>query len=195
MRVINKGKIMDHYKDIVIFPDPEFPLPMLMNALYSKFHKVLCDLHSTSIGVSFPKYSITLGNMLRIHGEKPILQALHDLNWLGGMHGYCVENPILAVPICTKFRTVYRKQPTKSQSKLRRLIKRSSLTETQIEHYKVNMFSNRLDNAYFQLVSGSNGQKHRRYIALGKILDQPVRGEFDQFGLSKTATVPWFEGG
>lgn len=186
---------MDHYKDIIIFPDSEFPLPVLMNALYSKFHKALCDLHSTSIGVSFPKYSVTLGNILRIHGKGTTLQALQDLSWMGGMNGYCVENPIMTVPACTKFRTVYRKQPTKSQSKLRRLVKRRSLTETQIRQYEVNMLANGLDNAYFQLVSGSSGQKHRRYIELGKILDQPVPGEFDQFGLSKIATVPWFEGG
>ncbi|EKD42112.1 MAG: CRISPR-associated Csy4 family protein, partial [uncultured bacterium] len=38
----------------------------------------------------------------------------------------------------------------------------------------------------------SNGQRHRRYIVLGELQDQPVEGEFDQFGLSKTSTVPWF---
>ncbi|MDH5259604.1 MAG: type I-F CRISPR-associated endoribonuclease Cas6/Csy4, partial [Gammaproteobacteria bacterium] len=27
---------------------------------------------------------------------------------------------------------------------------------------------------------------------LGPLLDKPVEGRFDQFGLSKTATVPWF---
>ncbi|MBL1320922.1 MAG: type I-F CRISPR-associated endoribonuclease Cas6/Csy4 [Methylophaga sp.] len=32
----------------------------------------------------------------------------------------------------------------------------------------------------------------RRYIHFGEFLEQPVLGEFDSFGLSKTATVPWF---
>ncbi|MFC7780966.1 type I-F CRISPR-associated endoribonuclease Cas6/Csy4 [Legionella taurinensis] len=183
---------MDHYQDIIIFCEPEFPMPVLMNALYSQFHKALCDLHSTSIGVSFPKYDKTLGNILRLHGNQIALQGLQNLNWIGGMKGYCVENPILSVPVCTKFRTVYRKQPTKSQSKLRRLIERRSLTEAQIDQYEASRIANFLDSAYFQLVSGSNGKKHRRYIVLGKILDQPVPGEFDRFGLSKTATIPWF---
>ncbi|QRN03374.1 type I-F CRISPR-associated endoribonuclease Cas6/Csy4 [Legionella sp. MW5194] len=183
---------MDHYQDIIIFSEPEFPVPVLMNALYSQLHKALCDLHSTSIGVSFPKYDKTLGNILRVHGNKIALQGLQNLNWIGGMKGYCVENPIRSVPVCTKFRTVYRKQPTKSQSKLRRLLKRGSLAETQIGQYEASRIENFWDSAYFQLVSGSNGKRYRRYLELGKMLDQPVLGEFDQFGLSKTTTIPWF---
>ncbi|VEG92576.1 type I-F CRISPR-associated endoribonuclease Cas6/Csy4 [Legionella spiritensis] len=184
---------MDHYSDISILPDPEFPVSVLMNALYSKLHKALCDLRSTSIGVSFPKYNILLGNVLRIHGKKVVLQELQDLNWLGGMNGYCALSPVLSVPAHTKFRTISRKQTTMSQSKLRRLIKRSSIMEDEIKQYKAKMFSKVLDNPYVELVSGSNAQKHRRYIEFGELVDQPIPGEFDQFGLSKTATVPWFD--
>jgi len=54
------------------------------------------------------------------------------------------------------------------------------------------MFTQGLDNPYLELESGSNGHKHRRYIQFGELLDAPVKGEFDQFGLSKVATVPWF---
>jgi len=42
------------------------------------------------------------------------------------------------------------------------------------------MFSRGLDNPYVELVSGSNGQRHRRYIEFGELLDNPVAGEFDQ---------------
>jgi len=45
---------------------------------------------------------------------------------------------------------------------------------------------------YLDLVSDSNGKRYRRFIQVGELLDRPVAGEFDQFGLSKTATVPWF---
>lgn len=54
------------------------------------------------------------------------------------------------------------------------------------------MFSQGLDAPYLELQSASNGHRHRRYIEFGELLDAPVRGEFDSFGLSKTATVPWF---
>jgi len=184
---------MDHYIDIFILSDPEFPATILMNSLYTGLHKVLHDLGSTNIGVSFPKYEVTLGNVLRIHGDKPVLSNLQGLNWVGGMNGYCAIGDIAPVPADTKYRTVARVQTTMSQSKLKRLLKRGSITEDEIKQYKAKMFSKGLDNPYVELVSGSNGHKHRRYIAFGDLLDKPVIGDFDQFGLSRTATVPWFD--
>ncbi|AOU47677.1 TPA: type I-F CRISPR-associated endoribonuclease Cas6/Csy4 [Legionella pneumophila] len=184
---------MDHYLDISILPDSEFTTPVLMNAIYTNLHKALHTLASTNIGVSFPKYSSTLGNLLRIHGKKEALQELQNLNWIGGMIGYCEASLIKTVPADTKFRTVSRKQPTMSQSKLRRLIKRNSLTEDEIRQYKAKMFSKGLDNPYIELVSVSNGQRHRRYIEFGELFNEPIPGLFDQFGLSNSATVPWFD--
>ena len=54
------------------------------------------------------------------------------------------------------------------------------------------MFASGLDDPYLELESFSNGHKHRRYICFGEFLNKPLSGEFDTFGLSKTATVPWF---
>ena len=112
---------MDHYFDISLLPDPEFPATLLMNAIYSKFHKALCDLEAKNIGVSFPNHESTLGNMLRIHGDKSALRVLQEQNWIGGMTGYCTVSAVMSVPDGTKFRTVSRKQTKMSQSKLRRL--------------------------------------------------------------------------
>ena len=183
---------MDHYVDIKLLPDAEIPATVLMNAVYTKLHKALCDIGSKTMGVSFPKYKVTLGNVLHIHGAILDLNDLQGINWLGGMNGYCNVSEITPVPADTKFRTVSRKQTTMSQSKLNRLIKRGSIPENEIKRYKAKMFTKGLDNPYVELVSGSNGQKHRRYIEFGELLDHPILGEFDQFGLSKTATVPWF---
>lgn len=183
---------MNHYIDITLLPDPEFKATVLLNSLYAKFHKALCDLHSTSVGISFPKYKVTLGNILRIHGDKTALNDLQSLDWIGGMSGYCNVGEIAPVPDGVKFRNVSRIQTTMSQSKLKRLLKRGSITEEEVKNYRAKMFTRGLDNPYVELLSGSNGHKHRRYIEFGELLDMPVKGEFDQFGLSKTATVPWF---
>lgn len=183
---------MNHYLDIKLFPDAEIASSVLMNAVYIKLHKVLCDLGSTAIGVSFPKYGVTLCDLLRLHGNEARLSALRQPNWLGGMSGYCTLSEIKEVPADTKHRTISRKQTTMSQSKLNRLLKRGSITEEDVKNYKAKMFTKGLDNPYVELVSGSNGQRHRRYIEFGPLLDKPVPGSFDQFGLSKTATVPWF---
>lgn len=184
---------MNYYIDILIHPDSEMRLNLLLNTVYTKLHKALYDMASTSIGVSFPKYNVTLGNVLRIHGGTAYLHDLQSAFWLGGMSGYCEMSLIIPVPIGTKFRTISRKQTTMSQSKLRRLIKRGSIMEDEIKQYKAKMFFKGLDNPFVELVSGSNAQKHRRYIEFGELVNQPIPGEFDQFGLSKTATVPWFD--
>ena len=183
---------MTHYFDIRLLPDTEIPSTVLMNAIYTKLHKVLFDLTSSNIGVSFPKYKKTLGNGLRIHGEKSVLNDLQGLDWIGGMKGYCQIGDIVPVPTNAKHRTVSRIQTTMSQSKLNRLLKRGSITEDEAKNYKTKLFTKGLDNPYLELTSGSNGQRHRRYIEFGPLLDNPIEGSFDQFGLSKTATIPWF---
>ncbi|MDN4501556.1 type I-F CRISPR-associated endoribonuclease Cas6/Csy4 [Alteromonadaceae bacterium BrNp21-10] len=183
---------MECYINIQLMPDAEMPVNRLLNALYSKFHKALCDLKSTSIGVTFPAYKILLGNQIRVHGSAVSLAELQQLNWIGGLLGYCNVSQILTVPSDCKHRIVSRKQTTMSQSKLNRLLKRGSISESEVKAYKAKMFTKGLDNPYVELVSGSNDHKHRRYIEFGDLLDFPQEGQFDQFGLSKTATVPWF---
>jgi len=184
---------MNDYVDITLLPDTEIPATVLMNAIYTKLHQALHDLSSNSIGVSFPKYKVTLGNILRIHGEKSILCDLFSMDWIGGMRGYCEITEIQSIPQDAKFRTVFRKHVSMSESKLRRLISRGSLADDRVRHYRAKMFSKGLDNPYVELISASNGHKHRRYIVFGELVDYPTFGAFDQFGLSKTATVPWFD--
>jgi CRISPR-associated endonuclease Csy4 len=183
---------MDFYIDVKLSPDAEMPVNRLLNAIYSKFHKALCDLKSESIGVSFPAFRVLLGKQLRIHGTSANLDALQQSNWIGGLVSYCDVSQILVVPEGHLHRTVGRKQTNMSQAKLNRLLKRGSITEKDAKQYIAKMFTKGLDNPYLELVSGSSGYKHRRYIEFGELLTQPVSGKFDQFGLSKTSTVPWF---
>lgn len=183
---------MNCYIDVLIKPDAEMRLNVLLNTIYTKLHQALCDLHSTDIGVSFPKSEVTLGNVLRIHGDESTLKNLQGLNWIGGMSGYCQVSDVKPVPANVQYRTVSRRQTTMSNAKLKRLQKRGSITEEDVKAYKARMFTRGLDNPYIELVSGSNGHRHRRYIEFGEFLDKPVPGQFDQFGLSGTATIPWF---
>lgn len=183
---------MKHYIDITLLPDAEIPATVIMNATYTKLHKALCDFDSVNVGVSFPKYKVTLGHTLRLHGNQSDLAALQQQNWLGGMSGYCNLSEVLLIPENVQHRTISRKQSTMTQAKLNRLIKRGSITEGEIKQYKAKMFTKGLDNPYLELQSSSNGHKHRRYLEFGELRANPVEGVFDQFGLSKTATIPWF---
>lgn len=183
---------MNSFFDIELKPDAEMRENVLMNKVYAKLHKTLFDIKATDIGVSFPQYKVMLGKVLRVHSRAERLVQLQGNNWLGGLAGYCAIGDIQATPVGAKYRRVSRIQSNMTQSKLNRLIKRGSITDSEVKSYKAKMFSIGLDNPYFELESGSNGHKHRRYIRFGELVDKPVIGEFDSFGLSKTATVPWF---
>ncbi len=183
---------MNHYVEIVIKPDDEMRENVLRNKVYSKLHKALFELQSTEIAVSFPKYKVLLGDVIRLHGTESKLSELQNTRWLGGLSGYCQVSPIQTVPDDVSYRVISRIQANMTEAKLRRLIKRDSISESQIKQYKAKMFGMGLDNPYLELQSNSNGYKHRRYLQFGELKKESVEGRFDAFGLSKTATIPWF---
>lgn len=184
---------MEYYIDIKLKPDKEMRESALMNLVYDKLHNALVKLKPAQIGVSFPEYHIKLGKILRLHGDKDDLRNLQNLNWLGGIAGYCGMSDIKSVPADVKYRTVSRIRSNMSKSKLNRLKRRGSITPDEEKKYKAKMFSQGLDDPYLDLKSGTTGQTHRRFIRLGPLIDQQVEGRFDTYGLSKTATVPWFQ--
>ncbi|WP_354622584.1 type I-F CRISPR-associated endoribonuclease Cas6/Csy4 [Psychromonas sp. MME2] len=183
---------MNCFIDITLQPDAEMRENVLLNKVYTKFHKALCDQQSTKIGVSFPAYKVLLGRVIRIHGELATLTNFQSVNWLGGLSGYCKVNDILPIPEQVQHRVISRKQSSMTNAKLNRLIKRKTISAEEVKAYKAKMFTKGLDNPYLELESGSSGHLHRRYIQFGELSANAIDGEFDQFGLSKTATVPWF---
>ena len=185
---------MDSYIDIKIIPDEEVSIPFIRNKLYSKFHRALCDLNASNIGVSFPEYkeNVNLGDVVRIHGDKQSLEGLHALGWLGGLSGYCDVSGILAVPEKVKYRLVFRVHEKMTDSKLRRLIKRGSISSTQAKLFKTRVDSSSLNNPYLEMKSSSNGQRYSRFIGFSELSSDCSDGVFDKFGLSQQASVPVF---
>jgi len=183
---------MEFYLDIQVHPDAEMRENVLMNKVYSKLHKALCDLNAIDIGVSFPRYKVILGDVIRVHGTEGRIMALQATQWLGGLSSYCKVRAVQAIPSQVAYRTVSRKQANMTEAKLRRLIKRDSISKEAAKQYKAKMFTQGFDNAYFELESTSNNQLYRRYIEFGCLQDQEKLGNFDSFGLSKVATIPWF---
>jgi CRISPR-associated endonuclease Csy4 len=184
---------MNAYIDIRLLPDDEMRVNVLLNKVFSKLHKALFDLKSNNIGISFPETKVLLGQVIRIHSKDIRIQELMDCNWLGGLKGYCSINNIAPVPSEVRYRKVSRWQHNMSESNLRRLIKRGTITKEEIKAYRAKMFSVQLTELPFlELESTSNGNHHRRYIKMSDLSEEPVIGEFDKFGLSKDATIPWF---
>lgn len=153
--------------------------------------KMYC-LIATDIGVCFPRYKVMLGDVIRLHGTETKLVKLQNTNWLGGLASNCEIPPIQAIPKNVAYRNISLKQANMTEAKLRRLIKRGSISPEEVKQYKAKMFQQGLDKPYLELESTSNGHKHRRYLQFGELSEQATKGEFDQFGLSKKATIPWF---
>jgi CRISPR-associated endonuclease Csy4 len=164
----------------------------MMNHVFNKLHRAIVSLKTQEIGISFPEYQIKLGKILRIHGSMTNLHNLLALNWLNSLSDYCGTLNVNDVPNNVKYRVVSRVRPNMSKSKLRRLQKRGSIATGDKKKYIAKMFSEGLGNPYVDLYSGSTGENFRLFFSFSPILDQPIPGKFDSYGLSKNATIPWF---
>ncbi len=214
---------MDHYIDIRLRPDPEFPAQVLLNALYAKLHKALVALATNSIGVSFPAHTNRhLGDVLRLHGSSEDLTALQALPWLGAMGEMVQTSPIAPVPATAQYRMVSRVQVQSNLERVkRRLVKRlmagkggiandspykaqvvqaqstHSMHQEEAEKFVQNALqakaANKTNAPFVAMQSSSTGGHHfRLFIRHGPMQTQAQTGSFNAYGLSASATVPWF---
>lgn len=183
---------MEYFIEIRLQKNKDLKPNVLLNNVYANLHRRLYDLDAKTIGISFPDYRVLLGNRLRVHGGLQDLTTFQSVDWLGELKQYCKISDIEKVPQNVRYRTISRIQSTMSQSKLRRLIKRGTINEEDAKKYKIEMLKKGLENPYVELVSASNGKLHRRYFQFGELKSENMQGEFDFFGLSKEATIPWF---
>lgn len=187
---------MDAYIDIVLLPDPEFPATTLMSALFGKFHRGLVRYGEGAIGVSFPEIRDemrSLGNRLRLHGALETLRGFQQTDWLTGMRDHVSVNPARVVPTSARHRVVRRVQAKSNpERQRRRLIARKGISAEQAMQIIPDSTAERLNLPYLVLTSQSTGQQFRLFVEHLAIREQAVDGEFSAYGLSSTATVPWF---
>lgn len=187
---------MNHYIDIHLQPDPDFVPSMLMNALFSKLHRALVDNPTLAIAVSFPEYSLSplgLGNHLRLHGQQQSLANLQNTQWLAGMRDHVAYKDVQAVPNNAQHIFVRRVQAKSNTERLaRRYAKRKGISESEARiHYQA-MQPEKLRLPFITLNSQSSGQRFSLFIQQSKPQENPQAGEFNRYGLSQTATIPWF---
>lgn len=187
---------MDHYLDIELRPDPEFPAPQLMNALFAKLHRALVKQGFGGIGVSFPGVDTRaphLGTRLRLHGHSEPLTTLEASDWLTGMRDHVALSRSAPTPSDVRHRVVRRVQAQSNPERLRRrLMRRHDLDAEQARQRIPDSAAQTLNLPFVQLCSTSSGQKFRLFIDHGPLLDAPAPGEFSAYGLSQTGSVPWF---
>jgi len=188
---------MDHYRDFKILNDPDFPPSMLMNALFTKLHRLLVKLESIQIGISFPSVKQDkpfLGNILRLHGTLDALNELKKENWLKGMRDHLQISECKAVPTDAKYCRVRRVQVKSNAERLRRryLKRHEGVTESDILSMIPNTVEKRLSFPFIQMKSESTGQAFRLFIEHLPAQETAVAGVFNRYGLSQEGTIPWF---
>lgn len=187
---------MDYYLELKILDDPEFVPSQLMNALFGKLHRALVQLDNQRIGVSFPEAKTDkpyLGKRLRLHGTAADLDALMCLSWLTGMRDHMVLGEMLSVPESVQYRVVRRVQAHSNLERLqRRCIKRHGVDEQEARRRYSAASAQHVELPFVSIRSQSTGQHFRLFVEQGKLLTEPQTGVFSCYGLSATATVPWF---
>ncbi len=187
---------MDAYIEIHVLPDPEFPGNLLMNALFAKLHRALVAYGQGDVGLSFPEGDQPgkgLGNRLRLHGTAAALESLMSQDWLRGMRDHTRVLPLASVPAGAQYRAVRRVQADASpERERRRLMRRQGLDEAQALARIPDRPVELLKLPYVSLHSQSTGQQFRLFIEHLSLQSTPVAGQFGSYGLSTTATIPWF---
>ncbi|OCA54160.1 type I-F CRISPR-associated endoribonuclease Cas6/Csy4 [Photorhabdus namnaonensis] len=184
---------MDYYFEIRVLPDPEFSQQRLLEALFAKLHRALGQVGNGRIGVSFPCARKTLGDTLRIHGSSEALNDLQSLSWLKGLRDYTEVIDIQPIPQETKYRCVSRVQVKSNVDRIRRRsIKKGWLTEEQaLQRISISK-EQRTHLPFLYLKSLSSGQSFPLFVEQGTIQNKPTSGVFSSYGLSSSATIPWF---
>ncbi len=191
-----------HYINIRLLRDPESTPEQLLGVLFGKLHSALVELETGEVGISLPKHSAeSTGDLLRLHGSREALETLQAQNWLQGLRDYVLCLPIAPVPEDCAFCVVSRVQtdsnPDRQRRRLtRRLMEREQLDESSALALATQRIPDRAaqfcDLPWIEMRSGSSGQRFRLFIKHHRPINTPTPGTFSTYGLSATATVPWF---
>lgn len=178
---------MMHYLEFTLKSSEKVSAPVLMSTLMHQVHLALVKLETDQLGVSFPQYGTTLGRVLRVHGEAHLLK-LFALNIDKIESGISVSD-IRQVPGDVNHARFYRVRPKKQNSKLQAGLKSGHITNPKA--YIEKMCREIITAPFFQSDSASTRQSYKRFVNHDAV-DVAIPGQFDSFGLSKTATVPVF---
>lgn len=185
------------YIDIYLLPDPEFSASVLMNALFSKFHRAVVSYGAGKIGVSFPEVrqdnGRSLGTCLRLHGSAEVLHAFAQTDWLTGMHDHVSCATVATVPARAQYRAVRRVQAKSNPDReRRRLMARKGISWQEAVAAIPDSCAERLELPFVTVSSRSTGQQFRLFIEHLPVQEQPCPGIFSAYGLSSSTTIPWF---
>jgi len=168
-----------------------------MNALFAKLHRAFVTLDNRTIGVSFPEVeedARSLGKRLRLHGAARDLSKLMETDWITGMRDHLAGTKVVPVPDGALYRRVRRVQPKSNVERLRRRYakRHPELSAEEVEKAYPESLEQRTRLPFLRLKSQSTGHPFCLFLDHMPVQDNAVSGEFNSYGLSAQATVPWF---
>lgn len=193
---------MKFYQDITILPDIETSTGFILQKIYSQLHLTLVEMKTengnSNVAVSFPDYANTSfppGNKLRLFStDKAQLQKLDISRCLSRLSDYMHCTSIKEVPLRIDKHALFKR--VQFDTSLERLARRRSRRKNESYEQAIKHFhgfkEQESELPYINVRSLSNDKRFRLFIRQ-EIVDEESQGEFNCYGLSKTATVPWFE--
>ncbi|WP_371193447.1 type I-F CRISPR-associated endoribonuclease Cas6/Csy4 [Glaciecola sp. SC05] len=207
---------MKHYLDITLLPDAEANLGFLWQKVFQQVHIALADNkvseRESAVAISIVCYgdkNFPLGNKLRLFATNE--EQLHKINvgkWLARLTDYCHISSVKSVPSNVGQFACFRQKRIKGQGRLESQLLRKAkhisekfnvdynkcLTEltTKPQFVESTLPFIYVESQETKKRLGSDGQSTFPMFIDRELSNQPVAGKFDCYGLSKTATVPWF---
>ncbi len=196
---------MKYYQDITLIPDMEVSIGFLWHKVFQQIHIGLADNKqpdgTSAIAVSFLEYNkagFPLGSQLRLFTESE--QQLVQFNagkWLERLQDYCHIKPIRQVSDVKNFVRFQRKATKSPERKAQRLAEHlQKPVDEVIKYRKKNDLFNESKLPFINMESQAStetGDKNKFRLFIEQTFhDESIQGSFDCYGLSKTATVPWF---
>jgi CRISPR-associated endonuclease Csy4 len=206
---------MKYYLDITLLPDAEANLGFLWQKIFQQVHIALVDNkvgdNESAVALSIPGYKLgmskekdfPLGDKLRLlASNEDALVKLDIHQWLKRLSDYCHIKPVKPVPgNITKY-ACFKRKPVKSiEKKARRRAEHLNKPYAEVLAYLRE--EGRSDKSKLPFINVES-QDTKKRVEQGvssqfllfieqTLFEQPVKGVFDCYGLSKTATVPWFD--
>ncbi|MPV85912.1 type I-F CRISPR-associated endoribonuclease Cas6/Csy4 [Ostreibacterium oceani] len=208
---------MKYYLEITLLPDAEANLGFLWYKVFQQIHIALVDNkigeNQSAVALSIPGYqsgdsndkAFPLGSKLRLFAESEAILANLDIQkWLNRLRDYVQVASITAVPNSVSY-VGFRKKRVKGKKRLEQSLHKKAKhlsnkfnldfdKTLQMLEKKHSFNEEKLPFVHIESQSSvADKHKPRFKLFIEKVESAaPQQGIFDCYGLSKTATVPWF---
>ncbi len=197
---------MNYYQDITLLPDAEISLGFIWQKVYQQVHIGLADNktaeNQSAIAIAFPEYGsngFPLGNKLRLLAETQAqLEQLTIEKWLERLNDYCHTKSIKPVPSNIEKYVCYKRKQFKSnlpkEAKRRAKYKNETFDQAlaHFQHYQTECKLPYINMTSLSMKEAQDVSRNFKLFIEREELNERRAGVFDCYGLSKTATVPWF---